>query len=1027
MNKLLKYSQVALIAISLSACGGGGGGGGGGPSAPTNTPATPPHTPNTPPDNNANLGGSGGSNSGGNLGGGSSGGTGSGGSVGGGSNFSGSSNTTANTTPPNNQGGAVTPPSGGNTNQTPPNSNQITPQPPQNLPKASVENLRPALIYSINDEDKVMKIGVIDTDFVEPRNVYFNSRDPNKDVGDTYKDENGQNRLILNEGSYKNANGIKNSHGTQVSAIIARYTKNMPIYGYTAKSTDKETAVSATNQEFMDADESNVRIINNSWGSLQDLKNPSSADDWRKIPAAKNGLFEYIAKQASTNSIIVFATGNENKDYASLESHIPVIYNDINARKGFIAVSATTYNQKAPYANKLGSLAKVYGISTDGRHTLFQNTLGGEKICEGTSCAAPVVSAAAANVWEKFPWMSNHLVVQSILSTANQLGQGDNVTTEPRDDVGWGVLNQARALKGPARFDKRLLADDEKNFVVADFNYRNYTKTKNGYTAKDRLTFSNDITGDAGFKKKGTGILYFTGSNSYTGETIVENGYLQIEKELTNSKVTIQNSGTLIARNDNQKVTIGNNNGYTLTNNGSLEVFGQGLTINGNYKAGANSRTAIDINTAQLEVKGTADMGNSRILAHINKVEQVPQNGQQEKTILTAQNLTNYSNYYTISDYINPYIKIDELKTEGNQVKVKFTRNSTNYVARAIAFSTTSSLNTANNLDTALNEVAANSSSPLSANALSIITATPFAITQTLQTLSAEIYASSQNALLNQNHQISQKMATRTLSDESGFYSSYDYNRYEISRQGFASGDTKSHLTSVGVDKSVDDFKFGVNLNRGEIKSEFTNLAGSSKITTNGVNFYAKADFSDFYTLFGTGVTWLENSVKRNLIIADDGSQINVKQNGKIYNLYAEAGYSFGFFTPFLAYELNMFRQNGIDEGQNFGIKSEKTSNDISSYLSGVRANFNAQNFSFNAALTYIYTPNADFDFKAKFVGGNSDITIKGINVAKNQVGLNFGVGYSFTPSFGVFSSYALNKGKDTKSQNLNVGVKYKF
>ncbi|QCD45691.1 S8 family serine peptidase [Campylobacter mucosalis] len=1034
MKGAFKYSQVALIALSLTACGGGGGGGGGGPSAPVTTtpnvpgvlpgsisrPVQPISQPITPPPNNnqstpPNNGNNGGlNNTGGNTqppsnnGGSNNNSSGNSQPINPPTNSSNSGTGGGNTTQPNNQGGAITPPSGGNTNPAPPNSNQITPQPPQNLPTPkNVENLRTNLTDTANDENKIMKISVIDTDF--------------SDKGDTFNAFNyddGTSRLRLNVGTNYQAKGSNKSHGTMAAGVIASYNKTSPIYGYTTDNT--QSNVIAQNIHFEAAYNNGARIFNNSWGGNVEENNYANEQVWRNRLGA-TPTDQFVGQKAASDSIFVFAVGNEGVDhpkrahYASTQSHYPVVYP--NAKRGFIAVTSVNWgnNSLMPYANKLGPLAKFWGIASHGEHSLFNH----QADTQGTSFAAPVVSAAAANVWEKFPWMSNHLVVQSILSTANQLGS-TNVTTGPRDDVGWGVLNQTRALKGPARFDKRLLTDDEPNHVVADFNYRNYKE-------KDRLTFSNDITGDAGFKKKGTGILYFTGSNSYTGDTIIEGGRLQIENALTSSKVTINQNGTLTAQNESKKVTIGNNNGYTLTNNGSLEVFGKGLTINGNYTATQNSRTAIDINTAQLNVTGTADMGNSRILAHINNIQQIPTSGSHEKIILTAKTLQNYNNYYTISDYINPYIKIDELKTENNQVKVKFTRNSSQYVARAIAFSTTSSLNTANNLDVALNEVASNSSSPLATNALSIITATPFALTKTLQTLSAEIYASSQNALLNQNHQISQKMATRAFSDESGFYSSYDYNRYEISKQGFASGDTKSYLTSVGVDERVDDFKFGVNLNRGQIKSEFTNLAGNSKITTNGVNLYAKAGFSDFYTLFGTGITWIENSVKRNLIIANDSSQINVKQKGKIYNIYAEAGYRFGFFTPFLAYELNMFRQNGIDEGQNFGIKSDRTSNDISSYLSGVRANFNAQNFSFNAALTYIYTPDADFDFKAKFVGGNSDITIKGINANKNQLGLNFGVGYSFTPSFGVFSSYAFNTSKDAKSQNLNVSARYKF
>ncbi|MCI6217376.1 MAG: hypothetical protein MR629_02400 [Helicobacter sp.] len=48
------------------------------------------------------------------------------------------------------------------------------------------------------------------------------------------------------------------------------------------------------------------------------------------------------------------------------------------------------------------------------------------------------------------------------------------VTDAPNKKTGWGILNEQRALKGPARFDKRLLVSDDKDKVQINFAYRSY-------------------------------------------------------------------------------------------------------------------------------------------------------------------------------------------------------------------------------------------------------------------------------------------------------------------------------------------------------------------------------------------------------------------------------------------------------------------------------------------------------------------------------------------------------------------------
>src|SRR5699024_7679415 len=104
-------------------------------------------------------------------------------------------------------------------------------------------------------------------------------------------------------------------------------------------------------------------------------------------------------------------------------------------------------------------------------------------------------------VWDAFPYFDNDMVRQTLLSTAKDMG-------DPGVDkvFGWGLLDVGKAVHGPARF---AWGD-----VDVDFD---------GITS----TWSNDISGDGGLIKRGTGTLVLAGTNTYKGGTTLAGGALQ--------------------------------------------------------------------------------------------------------------------------------------------------------------------------------------------------------------------------------------------------------------------------------------------------------------------------------------------------------------------------------------------------------------------------------------------------------------------------------------------------------------------
>ncbi|WJJ94943.1 autotransporter-associated beta strand repeat-containing protein [Neopusillimonas aromaticivorans] len=222
-----------------------------------------------------------------------------------------------------------------------------------------------------------------------------------------------------------------------------------------------------------------------------------------------------------------------------------------------------------------------------------------------------------------------------MLTTATDLIPEDGA----RFDViyGWGLLNAAKAVRGPALF-------------ISDFDV-----DTQGYDA----TFSNDIGdlfGDPAYPaqrgslvKRGAGTLTLSGINRYTGTTTVEDGTLQIAG-INNTGDTIVNGGILAVTEHAQLNSPRNTvNGGRVVVNGTLaanstttvnlagmlggsgyvgDLVNQGtvapgnsigtLNVLGNYTATSGSVLAIEVDNNNaydiLKVSGTATLDSGSVL-----------------------------------------------------------------------------------------------------------------------------------------------------------------------------------------------------------------------------------------------------------------------------------------------------------------------------------------------------------------------------------------------------------------------------
>ena len=914
---------------------------------------------------------------------------------------------------------------------------------------------------------KGVKIGVLDSDFLSEnaytRDFYKGPLNFGTKFSEVLSEEFGERFTAIEKelGNYSTLSG--NEHGLMVATILAgksgKGAKEATVYGVSFGErgdyliTDKEKYEELYNK--------GVRIFNQSFGTPSEfsdynvtnykqkirnsvLRGNSTADELeRKIDELNN----FYKKAVNEGSLFVWAAGNTTptqnggtKTYnaptiqAGMPAFIPELY------KGWISVIGVRPNgsEYAPHLARAGR-AQWWSISASGDCEL--------EGCYafGSSFAAPRVTATAAKIKEKFPWMTGHELKQTILTTAKDLGTPGVDTT-----FGWGLLDEKKALKGPASFSSELLVGER----AANSGERGQFNAN----VTDNITsiFENDIDGHGGLRKSGNGRLILTGNNTYQGSTDIIEGTLEIYGE-NGSNIDIQENGTLITY-PTTMIGLRNYNGdispvNVQNSGGTFENRGSGAVITGDYIAGNGAVTKAEIGT-KLHVKGIVNLSGRNTLKQTMGNKYITAKPM-TSTVIEAEKGVNGS----FDKVETPELITASVKSGDKTVDVTVSRkNVENYVSGSSVGDAMRN-NVAGNLETSFKELDnqiergnIKETSAFARNAALIQKMSLPTAAAVLDSLSGQIYASAQALTFQHSQTVNKDLSNRlvmlgtldNVGDNAGLWVTGIGANGKLRQEGFGVGTTHVYGGQVGIDKAFgNSLILGTALSYSKSDVKFDRYGGESKADGFGVSLYGRLGNKEvpYYLQGRIGAGFITSNVERDILLGGtDTKRAKIEHKDKVLSGYLETGYdikSGGFtLTPYIGISHDTVTRGAFnEENSQFGLKAEKKRYSQTSGLVGLRVG-QSVNWSSGSKTTFqgyvtqhIGFKEEDLSFEASYTGlANAKFKVKGIGLSRNSTWAGIGVLTEVNPRFAWYINYDAKMEKHKAGNNVfTTGFRVNF
>ena len=783
-----------------------------------------------------------------------------------------------------------------------------------------------------------VKIGVIDTGI---RNEGAIKHAVKKVLSYTKNNDN-----ILTASDITNENVVLQdlnsaNHGTLVANVIAAKKTTDPKYKnirdglaqdiaelYGVQTSTKNGGLGTTDITFLAMADLNekygINLFNASFGT------PVVNDAYR------NRLIEYAAPLIKNGALIVFSTGNNDSTTPNAEALLPLFNHDLE--QGWLAVTGVDSTKKALYkdlknnngANACGDAAQ-WCLAADYLVGKIYSEKNQEDIYfAGTSAATPQITALAAMVWSKYPWMTADQVRQTILTTATYIDDGTNSQLF-NPTFGWGYFNEKEALNGPRLFSK---------IFAPNFN----ANIPNGITI-----FSNNISGDAGLIKDGHGTLVMSGINSYQGNSIINRGELRVNGSLT-SDVNVNQNGTLSGTG-----TVG-----SILNNGVVSTEKGRLTVNGNYIQTENGQLDYALHH-HLTVNGNTTLDGT--LAVSATTNQMLTEGLHD--VIKAHSISgDFSSIKSKSALIN----VGQTINTGDTLKVDVTFNDARQQGTVTAGISEAAGQLTNQLmSKASSTVKAGKTNTLTSYVANIQQAeTAGEVQAVLNSTSGAVFTETPSILLRNdtlaNAQVAQRTYQVTKLDMAGAWITGGYLETSNEANGWDKVKSDIRVGTFGTDFKINtNTILGAYISTYQDESQYSKSQAKTKTDLTNFGIYGKFDFdSNLYlaanTQYGFGKT------KFNRLVTDSVNveKSHAKSDLTKYGIYSEIGYHYVAnqlsASPYVALSHNSVTLDKVKESSSIGVSMDQITTQENKGHIGIRFDYKIdENLSVGGYSEYAY------------------------------------------------------------------------
>jgi outer membrane autotransporter protein len=328
---------------------------------------------------------------------------------------------------------------------------------------------------------------------------------------------------------------------------------------------------------------------------------------------------------------------------------------------------------------------------------------------------------------------------------------------------------------------------------------------------------------------------------------------------------------------------------------------------------------------------------------------------------------------------------------------------------------------------------------------------TPAALLPTVwETLSGEIYASSENIIFKQSKAFNKDLSNRLylISDEEnkggiGFWTSGIGTKGKIYQKGWAQADTEVWGATVGADIELfDNFIVGAAVSASKAKADFDKFAGKATSTNVTISAYGIYSFPDngFYTLGRIGIGFSDAKVERDIIVDNKGTKathLKTSHDDTVYSGYAELGYKYEInknikITPFIGLMHDTVKRGKFSEkGHAFGLTAGSETFSQTSGVVGVRAQAQVSKVKLSGHVTHVSAFNKeDLSFDATLTGdpAKTKYKVKGVSIPKNTTWVGIGAEIEAAQDLTVSISYDVAIERSKVSDNVvSLGFRYKF